>query len=364
MRDTHKNGRIPFREVISVSSNIGMAKTAIRLDPSVFYQYARNLGFGQLSGIELPGEDGGSLKKPQDWSGITLPWMSHGYEVEATPLQILAAYAALANGGVLMRPYLVAERRDVLGRTTWTHEPEVLRRAFKKSTAEALMPAFEAVVDSGGTGHRAAVDGLRIAGKTGTAQKAEDGGYAPGKYRATFVGFFPVEDPQVAIVVVLDEPRKSAYGGVVAAPIFSRIARRWVSSSPVLAVQPSHPAAAIDHNLVEVPEIRQIPLIAARSFLTVNGLKADTYQGPSDQFALVSAQEPGFGTGVAPETKVEIRLASDVLQPVHADANLEGLSCRHAVNWLIAKGRDPRVRGSGRVTRVRRQAERTIVHCE
>ncbi len=337
MRDTHKNGRIPFREVISKSSNIGMAKTALRLDPGVFYQYARNLGFGQLTGISLPGEVSGSLKKPKDWSGITLPWMSHGYEVEATALQMLAAYSAFANGGVLMRPYVVAERRDILGRTVWTRKPEIVRRAFRRSTAEALLPAFVAVVDSGGTGRRAAVEGLRIAGKTGTAHKVEAGRYARDKYRASFVGFFPADDPQVAIIVVLDEPKKSGYGGVVSAPIFARIALRWISSDPSLAPELGAHARPVHDETVEVPEIRGIPLIAARSLLTVNGLKADRYRDVSDPFALVSNL------------------------PV---PNLQGLSCRHAVNWLLAMNKPVRVRGSGRVAHVSRSRDQTVVQCE
>ena len=347
--------------MISKSSNIGTAKVALNLDPGVFYQYARNLGFGQLTGIQLPGEQSGSLKRPQNWSGITLPWMSHGYEVEATALQILSAYAAFANGGLLMRPYIIAERRDVYGRTIWSQKPEVVRRAFKESTAEALLPAFEAVVDSGGTAERAAVEGLRIAGKTGTAQKAENGTYARGKYRASFVGFFPADDPQVAIAVILDEPTKSGYGGVVSAPIFGRIAERWISSDPSLApALPDVPQQTVE--TFEMPEIRRMPLMAARSFLSANGLQADQYRDADDQFALVANQVPEVGTGVAPATPVEIEIASPT-QVDPAAAELTGLSCRHAVNFLLADRNAVRVRGTGRVTEVRRSNSETIVYC-
>jgi len=365
MRDTHKNGTIPFREVIAKSSNIGIAKTAIQLDPGVFYQYARNLGFGQLTGISIPGEVSGSLKKPQDWSGITLPWMSQGYEVEATALQILAAYSAFANGGVLMRPYVVAERRDIFGQTIWTRKPEVVRRAFKKSTADALLPAFEAVVGSGGTAPLAAVEGLRIAGKTGTAQKAQGGTYARGKYRASFVGFFPADDPQVAIIVVLDEPQKSVYGGIVSAPIFSRIVTRWISSDPSLAPQlVTHEHLARDE-IFDVPEIRQIPLTAARSFLTVNGLKGDRFEEISDPFVLVSNLTPQFGTEVARETLVKIQLANIDDIGTHEPApNLKGLSCRHAVNWLLSEKKAVRLRGFGRVVNISQSHDQTVVTCE
>jgi cell division protein FtsI (penicillin-binding protein 3) len=366
MRDTHENGRIPFREVISKSSNIGTAKTALRLDSGIFFQYARNLGFGQLTGVELPGEVSGSLKPPHDWSGITLPWMSHGYEVEVTPLQILAAYSALANGGLLVRPHIVKERRDAVGRVTWSRKPEVIRRAFKSTTAEALIPAFEAVVDSGGTAEKASVPGLRIAGKTGTAQKAENGRYARGKYRASFVGFFPVDKPQVALIVVLDEPQTSGYGGVVSAPIFSAIARRWVSSDPNIAPNLSKHERSHEDRMLEVPEIKQIPLVAARSLLTASGIRIDAYPRVHDQFALVSAHvsdHPDSRQSLEPATLVEV-VAEDANTVDRTVPDVTGLSCRHAVNWLLATNRPVQALGSGRVVRVRPGSSRTVITCE
>jgi len=359
MRDTHKNGRIPFIDVIAQSSNIGVAKVALRLSPSTFYQYARNFGFGQQTGIELPGEVAGTLKKPQDWSGITLPWMSHGYEVEATPLQILLAYSTLANGGTLFQPYVVAEERDVLGNTVWRHSPEPIRRVFKKQTAETLLPAFERVVNDG-TGKLAAVEGLQIAGKTGTAQKAENGSYARGKYRATFAGFFPANDPKVALVIVLDEPAKSPYGGIVAAPIFSRIAERWVATSTEMRSDAGAPA---DTSLVSVPELRRQPAGVAVSKLAVQGLDIAEDARPADPFALVADQTPAEGTGVLPATTVRINLTAAPTPAGETDP--VGLSCRHAVNLLIARSEPVRIDGVGRVARIERNSgQPTIVHCE
>src|SRR5690606_18643337 len=146
----------------------------------------------------------------------------------------LTAYAALANGGLLVKPYVVSERLDVAGRTIWQARPDSIRRVFKKETMERVRPAFQMVVDEG-TGTRARVEGLTIAGKTGTAIKSAGGGYRAGAYRASFVGFFPADDPSVVMLVILDEPRSSGYGGAAAAPIFQRIASRWVGTLPEVA---------------------------------------------------------------------------------------------------------------------------------
>jgi len=230
MRDIRAYGTITFEDVLAKSSNVGMARIARTMDRGVFYQYARNLGFGQPTWIDLPGEVAGTLRRPSQWSGTSLTSLSIGYEVDATPMQVLAAYSAIANGGALMQPYVLAERRSVTGATLWKAEPTKIRQALKPETAAALTPALVKAVEEG-TATRAKVDGLTVAGKTGTARKAGRGGY-DGGYRSSFVGFFPAEDPVVAMIVVLDEPQSHSYGGVVAAPIFQRIAERWAGTFP------------------------------------------------------------------------------------------------------------------------------------
>lgn len=239
MRDSHNYGKLTFADVIVMSSNVGMAKTVQKLDPGTFYQYARNFGFGQPTWVDLPGEVTGRLRKPAHWSGTSQTSLGIGYGVDATPLQILAAYCALANNGLLVQPYLVSERRDLTGRTVWTARQDSIRRVFKPETAQKLLPAFERVVEEG-TAKKAQVAGLRIAGKTGTARKAVGGGYGSG-YRATFVGFFPADDPQVAMIVVMDEPKSSIYGGVASAPVFQRVAERWVATFPKVAERVAPP---------------------------------------------------------------------------------------------------------------------------
>ena len=176
------------------------------------------------------------LKRPDAWSGTTLTAMGLGYEVDVTPLQLAVAYAALANGGLLVQPHIVAERRDVTGRTTWIARQDSVRRAFMSSTAKTILPAFLGAVEEG-TATRAQIEGLKVAGKTGTARKADAGGYREGAYRASFAGFFPADDPQVVLAVVVDEPKTVHYGGLVAAPVFQRTAARWLATFPELARQ-------------------------------------------------------------------------------------------------------------------------------
>ena len=225
LRDHDPLGDMTFQEVIQKSSNVATAEIAMRLKPKVFYQYARNLGFGSQTNIDLSGEVSGILNKPYNWSLVSLPWLSHGYEVLATPLQVAQAYAAFANGGMMMRPYLVDRIEDQNGNIIRQTEPVEIRRVAKEKTLNKLLPVFESVVTDSGTGEYAQIQGLRIAGKTGTAKKVYQGRYS-NKYLASFVGFFPVEDPKYVCLIMLNEPKTSGYGGYTAGPIFRETAKR------------------------------------------------------------------------------------------------------------------------------------------
>ena len=225
LRDHDPLGDIDFAEVIRQSSNIATAEIAMRLENDKFYQYARNMGFGTPSYVDISGEESGRMAKPYDWSLVSLPWMSHGYELLATPIQVAQAYSAFANNGMMMRPYIVERVENANGEIISQHEPVQIRRIAKKSTLQKLYPIFESVVSDSGTGEFAQVDGLRIAGKTGTAKKVVDGRYT-NNYRGSFVGFFPVEDPKYISFILLDEPKPVGYGGYTAAPIFGQVARR------------------------------------------------------------------------------------------------------------------------------------------
>ncbi|MEO9884770.1 MAG: penicillin-binding transpeptidase domain-containing protein [Balneola sp.] len=225
LRDHDPLGNMTFQEVIQKSSNVATAEIAMRLKPQVFYQYARNLGFGSETNIDLSGEVAGILNKPYDWSMVSLPWMSHGYEILATPLQVAQAYAAFANEGLLMRPYLVDRIEDQNGNIVLDNKPVEIRRVARKKTLQKILPIFESVVTDSGTGEWAQIDGLRIAGKTGTAKKVYKGRYS-NKYLASFVGFFPAEDPKYVCLIILNEPKTSGYGGFTAGPIFRETAKR------------------------------------------------------------------------------------------------------------------------------------------
>ncbi|SHK31115.1 cell division protein FtsI (penicillin-binding protein 3) [Rhodothermus profundi] len=346
IRDVHAYGRISFAEVLVHSSNVGIARVATQLTPGILYQYARNLGFGQPTLIDLPGEVSGTLKRPDQWSGTTLTSMSMGYEVDATPLQILAAYCALANGGLLVRPYVVAERRAVTGEVIWRARPDSIRRAFRRETARRLLPVFERVVNEG-TGQAARIEGLPVAGKTGTASKVVKGRYQPGAYRASFVGLFPADDPRVALIVVLDEPRRSIYGGQVAAPVFRRIAERWIGTFPKIAERIAPREALPEHVMRPLPSVSGQPLAVAAARLWAEGLEVRTI-GPEAEQVFVATQRPAPNALVGPGTTVRLQtVRSDTLPRRMPD--LRGLSARQALYWLATYRVAVRVKGHGQV---------------
>ena len=214
-------GILSLGDVLAHSSNIGIAHVALGLGRGPFYGTVRAFGFGQRTGIDLDGETGGILASPSSWSALTLPTMSFGQEVGVTVLQMARAYSAIANGGRLPTPQLVAEiHRD--GRTQKI-APRPAPRVISEETARSLRRLMARVVEMG-TGKLAAIEGYTAAGKTGTAQKAiPGGGYSRDRYVASFIGFAPAESPRVVIAVVLDEPKGKIFGGDVAAPVFAVI---------------------------------------------------------------------------------------------------------------------------------------------
>ena len=226
IHDTHKYGSLSVPEILKYSSNIGSAKIGSRLGSERLYAALNNFGFGEKSNIDLPGEASGMLRQQAKWYGIDLATISFGQGVTATPLQIAAAVSAVANGGNLMKPYLVDRITDDNGAVLQQFQPQVRRRVISAPTARSVSRMLEGVVTEGGTGTGAMVDGYRVAGKTGTAQKAEGRGYSADKRTASFVGFVPADRPRLTILVVVDEPKTSSYGGVVAAPAFSAIAQQ------------------------------------------------------------------------------------------------------------------------------------------
>ncbi|MEK6691916.1 MAG: penicillin-binding protein 2, partial [Nitrospirota bacterium] len=228
MRDAHRHGVLSFTEVIQKSSNIGAIQIGMKLGKERFYKYIKAFGFGEKTGIDLPGESPGKVRVPKEWSGTSIGAVSIGQEIAVSPLQILAAFSAIANDGNLMKPYIVSEVRDNEGRVIKSFTPQVVRKVISENTSKRLTEILKTVVEEGGTATKAAIQGNLVAGKTGTAQKTdpETGSYSNERYVSSFVGYLPAEDPKISIIVVVDEPKGAIYGGSVAAPIFKEIAEQ------------------------------------------------------------------------------------------------------------------------------------------
>lgn len=259
IRDHKPHGVLSFPEVIAYSSNIGTIKVSERLSSVTLYHYIRRFGFAEKSLVDLPGEAEGQLLPPPAWSQFSHASLSIGQEIAVTPLQLIAAFAAVANGGVLMQPRIV--QRIDRGYEVQHIAPEVRWRVLSRQTAEKLTAILTEVVTYG-TGKLAAVPGYTVAGKTGTAQKVDPqrGGYSTSKVSATFVGYVPAEQPQLAILVTLDEPQTSQWGGMTAAPVFQRIAQQAL---PYLHIPPSQAqtirlAAPVEYADVEQLEERRV----------------------------------------------------------------------------------------------------------
>ena len=222
---------LSVQDILVKSSNIGAAKLALSIGEQKFYEYIRRFGFGDRTGIELPGEIPGVIRPPQTWSKISITRIPMGHEVGVTPLQMMVAMATIANGGKLVTPRIVKSVTTGDGKTITTFSPMVLRQVISPETAAQVGNALRGVVSDRGTAAAAAVPGFTISGKTGTAQKVDPkGGYEQGKYVVSFSGYLPAEHPEFVGIVVLDDAKTSKpelnYGGLVAGPIFSRIAEK------------------------------------------------------------------------------------------------------------------------------------------
>ena len=229
LRDHHPYGLLTVEKIITKSSNIGAAKVGMRLGAPRLHQYIRDFGFGSRSGIQLPGEVAGILHPIKKWTKLSISRVPMGHEVAGTSLQVAMMMSAIANEGRLMRPRVVDRLEDDRGRLVVKYPVKIVRQVISPSAAKQVTRALKTVVAPGGTARRAELDYYTVAGKTGTAQKAGRGGYLPGKYYASFVGFLPADKPKLCILVAVDEPQGDYYGGLVAAPVFKAIAGRAAS---------------------------------------------------------------------------------------------------------------------------------------
>lgn len=229
IRDTHPFKSLNVVEILEQSSNIGVAKLVQRIDDEKYFKYLRGFGFGNSTSITLPGETAGRLRKPNEWSKVSKTYLSFGYEISVTPVQIAAGYCALVNGGVLYEPQLIQRQISQNDELVYEFAPKEIRRVISTETSDVMRDLLGGVVKNG-TGKKAFSELISIGGKTGTSQKLVDGSYSKQHYNSSFVGFFPVENPQVVCLILLNSPDQGRYGGLVAAPIFKSVAERIVQN--------------------------------------------------------------------------------------------------------------------------------------
>jgi cell division protein FtsI (penicillin-binding protein 3) len=330
INDSHSHGWLSVTQVIQQSSNIGAAKIAEHLGKETYAAYLRAFGFGRLTEIELPGESPGILPLPHTWGRIHLVTASFGQGFAVTPLQLASAYAALANGGTLMRPYLVSEVLNSDGKVVEARNPQRLLQVVSRDTAKLMMGIMEQVTEGEGTGTRARVEGFRVAGKTGTSQKPDPrGGYSARDRIASFVGIVPAEQPRLVILVVVDTPRTGVYGGQIAAPVFQAIAKQ---SLAYLGVEGEKPKLGVTPAIIPAPSTESV---------RENSLR---------QAVAVKTPEPQSEYGLGEETDSD-------------EPNFIGMSLRDAVLTAQRNGWQIVTQGSGYVEKqtVRRTAD-TLVY--
>ena len=295
-------GWLTFSEVLQNSSNVGSIKAGMQLGKERYYRYITGFGFGQPVGLGLPGESRGQLRAPAQWSALSLATMSIGQEISVTAVQILTAFAAIANGGRLMQPQIVRAVLDAQGREASVFEPKAIRQVISPETARELTTIMTAVVREG-TGHNAAIPGYEVAGKTGTAQKMDPAtrrySHAPGVL--SFVGFAPADDPRMAMIVLLDEPKNEKWGSEAAAPIFSAIGRE-----------------ALRHMNVPPRGTTPVPILRADSTTVETA-------GAAPPVRLVSVDDASDAAGVMPALQGRsLRRAMAALAPFDVALHVDG----------------------------------------
>jgi cell division protein FtsI (penicillin-binding protein 3) len=243
IHDSHEHGWLSLQQIIKYSSNIGAVKFSAITGPKYLFGTLKKFGFGEKTGIDCPGETAGSLAPYQRWTTVDAGTISFGQGVSVSALQLITAISAVANKGILMKPYAVQAITDYHGRLVKSFSPKIVRRVISEKTAGTLTRIMQTVITEGGTGVNAALDGYSVCGKTGTAQKIDENGrYSNEKYIASFVGFAPVEAPKIAVLVVVDEPQKEHYGSAVAAPAFKMIAQKTLD---YMNISPKKPAGKL-----------------------------------------------------------------------------------------------------------------------
>lgn len=269
------HGDQTFIEAMNNSCNVAFVDLGRRVGKEILYKYVKAFGFGETTDIDLNGEQGGIIPASTDSiKEVNLATMSYGHGIAVTPLQLVNAISTIANGGNLMKPRLVKELIDDEGKVVETFEPEIKRKVISESTSKTILEMLEHVV-SEGTGTKAYIPGYRVGGKTGTAQKIIDGRYAQGKYIGSFIGVAPADNPQVVILVVVDEPVGQYYGGTIAAPIAKNVLEETLNYLEIPPVFTEEEKKQVVEKVI-VPDIRNMKIGDAGKTLTDIGLKYTT----------------------------------------------------------------------------------------
>ena len=308
------HGSQTLKEGLANSCNIVFVNLARNLGKEKFYKYVKAFGFGETTGIELTGEQGGIIPAgTDDIKEIRLATMSYGHGIAVTPLQLINAISAIGNGGNLMVPRIVSRLIDDEGNIVHINEPKVKRQVLSKSTARDMLEMMESVVIDG-TGTSAYVPGYRIAGKTGTAEKIIDGRYAPGKYIGSFLALAPASNPRIAVLVIVDEPSGVYYGGSVAAPVAAKIIEETLS---YLDIKPHFTEEEKEQfeNMEEVPDLHNNTIEEAGRKLTELGFKYTTETDYIMENSKVIDQFPLPGTKVVRGSIIDLYLEEDYKKP-------------------------------------------------
>lgn len=348
LRDDKELDTLTIKDIIALSSNIGIGKLAQRLGGEKLRDTYNKFGFGQTLFLDFPGEASGSIGNPGVWSEYNIAALSIGHAIAATPLQIASAMASVANGGRLYRPRIIGGIINPDGKVIYKADEELLGRVMKKSSAEVLRGFLERVVDSG-TATDVRSDIIKIAGKTGTAQipNPEKGGYYWGKYNASFAGYFPADNPLVAGIVVLNQPEPIHYGGHTSGPTFKTIAERYVLAYCDHLRPNTRLIADTDH-----PSLREIPDFVGRDYsLAVKMAEnKNLILGSNRDRGMVIWQYPPAHREVPGETKVAV-LVSDETESGLRMVDLVGMNLRTALSVLSYQGVRFDIVGKGRVLR-------------
>lgn len=341
------HGAQTLKEGMENSCNVVFVNLGRRLGKEKLYKYIKAFGFGEKTGIELTGEQEGIIPSDIDViKEINLATMSYGHGIAVTPIQLVNAISAIANGGNLMKPRLVSKLIDNENNTVIENEPEAIRQVISKATSDDMLDMMEGVVSTG-SGVSAYVPGYRVAGKTGTAQKIIDGRYAPGKYIGSFVAAAPADNPQIVVLVIVDEPVGAYYGGSVAAPVAGRLIEETLAYLDV-EKQFTEEEKAEHEYMVKVPDVRNKTIEEAGEILAEAGLRYTTESIHVVEDSAIVGQFPLPGTEVSEGSIIDLYLAEEfkfddkVIMP-----DLKGKSKEEVMEILDDIGLGYRFEGEG-----------------